>query len=91
MGPDLARHTAPATFSARMDAEHWLSDERRLVERGDWTPPTFRAGQKHRRSQAFGEYANGWLANRNLKPRTPRATRNCSTAHWPSCPVSRWH
>ena len=31
IGPDLARHTAPATFTARMDAEHWLADERRLI------------------------------------------------------------
>lgn len=69
-GPDLARHTAPVTFSARMDAEYWLANERRLVERGDWTPPKFRAAQKHSRTQTFGEYATGWVEHRNVKPRT---------------------
>jgi hypothetical protein len=34
-GPDLARHVAPATFSSRMDAEHWLANERRLIERDE--------------------------------------------------------
>src|SRR5271166_606883 len=38
-GPDLARHYAPATFTSRMDAEHWLAAERRLIERDEWTPP----------------------------------------------------
>ena len=31
-GPDKVRHTTAATFTKRMDAEHWLSDERRLIE-----------------------------------------------------------
>lgn len=29
--PDLARHTAPVTFTARMDAEAWLAAERGLM------------------------------------------------------------
>jgi integrase len=69
-GPDLARHHAPATFSARMDAEHWLASERRLIERDEWTPPAHRAAVQHRRGTPFSEYASGWLAQRNLKPRT---------------------
>ena len=32
IGPDLCRHYAPATFGTRMDAQHWLSDERRLID-----------------------------------------------------------
>ncbi len=32
-GPDRARHYAPTTFTSRMDAEGWLRDERRLIER----------------------------------------------------------
>jgi hypothetical protein len=69
-GPDMARHTAPVTFSARMDAEYWLADERRLVERGDWTSPKFRAAQKHACTKTFGEYATSWIEHRNVKPRT---------------------
>lgn len=70
VGPDLARHTAPATFTRKMDAEHWLADERRLIEFGDWTPPKMRTAARHSRSQAFGDYADAWLESRNLKPRT---------------------
>lgn len=69
-GPDLARHYAPATFTSRMDAEHWLADERRLIERDEWTPPAHRAAAQHRRGTPFSEYATGWLDQRNLKPRT---------------------
>jgi len=39
VGKDLLRHPAPMTFTSRMDAERWLSDERRLMEWGNWTPP----------------------------------------------------
>lgn len=75
MGPDLARHTAPATFTSRMDAEAWLADERRLIEPGDWTPPKLRAATKHSRQQTLGQYADGWLETRKLKPRTRRGYR----------------
>lgn len=53
-----------------MDAEHWLADERRLIERGEWTPPAHRAAVQHRRGTPFSEYATRWLDQRNLKPRT---------------------
>lgn len=38
-GPDLARHAAPSTLTAKIDAEAWLAAEQRLIERGQWTPP----------------------------------------------------
>ena len=39
VGPDLARHYAPSTFGAKVDAEGWLADEKRLIEKDEWTPP----------------------------------------------------
>ncbi|ORW29191.1 hypothetical protein AWB91_24520 [Mycobacterium paraense] len=69
-GPDLARHHAPATFTSRMDAEHWLASERRLIERDEWTPPALRSAAVRSRGKTFGDYATGWLDQRNLKPRT---------------------
>ncbi|CQD10677.1 phage integrase family protein [Mycobacterium europaeum] len=69
-GPDLARHHAPATFTSRMDAEHWLASERRLIERDEWSPPAHRSATQHRRGTPFSDYATGWLDQRNLKPRT---------------------
>ena len=42
-GPDLKRHTAPTTFSAKIDAEGWLASERRLTEDSEaWRPPKTR-------------------------------------------------
>lgn len=72
LGPDLARYNAPTTFAAREDAEAWLASERRLVsgEAGSrWTPPAQRAARRDTRLR-FGEYAERWLQERNLKPRT---------------------
>lgn len=53
-----------------MDAEHWLASERRLIERDEWTPPALRSAAAKSRGKTFGEYALGWLDQRNLKPRT---------------------
>lgn len=66
IGPDLARHTAPGTFEAKMDGEEWLAAERRLITADDWLPP----GQRKRVGVTFGDYAGRWLEGRELKPRT---------------------
>jgi hypothetical protein len=66
-GPDLTRHSAPATFSAKMDGEHWLAEERRLIERGQWTPPKARAAQRNAQGVTLSEYAGRWIEQRNLK------------------------
>jgi hypothetical protein len=71
MGPDGVRHNAPRTFDARIDAEAWLSDERRLLTAGTWTSPSDRAaGVVRRQVLTLDTYAATWLADRPLKPRT---------------------
>ncbi|MGV0795957.1 site-specific integrase [Mycolicibacterium elephantis] len=70
IGPDLARHNAPRTFTAKMDAEGWLADERRLVEYGDWTPPAARAAQKQAHATTVTSYAKRWIEHRQVKART---------------------
>jgi len=42
LGPDLARYVGPKTFQARIDAEGWLAQERRLIETDRWIPPNVR-------------------------------------------------
>lgn len=66
MGPDKARHAAPLTFTAKVDAEGWLRDERRLIENETWTSPAARAAEKARleASPIFKDYAEEWVANR---------------------------
>jgi len=68
-GPDVALHYAPSTFETKMDAEAWLVDERRIIAKGAWLPPTARK-QGHSRSITLAGYAPTWLADRTLKPRT---------------------
>lgn len=63
-GPDLTRHTAPITFDTKGDAEAWLSVQRTNIVRDEWTP------QARKAPMTFGQYAETWLAERDLKPRT---------------------
>lgn len=64
------RHNAPKTFSAKIDAERWLSDELRLIERGEWTPPADRTAAKRAKVITVREYAETWHAERDLAPKT---------------------
>ena len=75
IGPDMARHNAPGTFTARADAEGWIAVERRLIEWDEWMPPALRrAKQLHDDTQTLRTYADTWLpertAVRGLKPKT---------------------
>ena len=73
-GPDARLHNAPHTFDARLDAEAWLTDERRLISSDIWTSPASRTAQTNAgQALTFGGYAGRWLEHRDLKPRT-RAT-----------------
>lgn len=65
-GPDLVRHTAPVTFDTKGDAETWLAMRRTDIARGAWMPPARAASA----ALTFGSYANSWLTERTLKPRT---------------------
>jgi integrase len=70
-GPDLKRHSAPYTFDTKLDAEAWLVDERRLLVTTDWTPPAIRALPPEVDTQLlFGVYAETWLEERPVRPRT---------------------
>jgi hypothetical protein len=69
-GPDLARHCAPVTYSTRMDAEHWLASERRLIERDEWSAPRIRADGHRAKSKTLGDFATEWIETRTLKQRT---------------------
>lgn len=68
-GPDTALHYAPSTYEAKIDAEGWLTDERRLIAAGAWTPPEHRSALTAK-SLTVAAYAGPWLADRPLKPRT---------------------
>jgi integrase len=70
VGPDGRRHTADATFTTKLDAEAWLAAERRLVESGGWSSPAARRAAREAAQLTVADYADRWLAERELKPRT---------------------
>lgn len=77
IGPDLQRHTAPVTFTTKLDAEAWFASERRLTERDEWTTPASRAvipeAEEAPASLTFREYVSQvWLYEVDLRPLTRR-------------------
>lgn len=81
-GPDGRVYLAPATFAAKIDAEGWLHERRREIDRDLWNPPTqeTKAATKARQL-TFSTYAEEWLSHRDLKPRTRGHYRNILDAH----------
>lgn len=74
-GPDTALHNAPSTFESGEDAEEWLAAERRRVTAGEWVAPKARAAVKAG-ALRFGPYAESWIVDRALKPRTRQHYRS---------------
>lgn len=74
LGPDLARYVGPKTFQARIDAEGWLAQERRLIETDRWIPPNARDACRTSRVtlQAFAADAipRRRVRGESLRPRT---------------------
>lgn len=66
VGPDKLRHAAGTTFTTRGDAEAWLAMRHAELTRGVWMPPA----TTHPGAVTFTVYAQRWLAERELKPRT---------------------
>lgn len=67
-------HKAAHTFVTREDAEAWLTDERRLISAGAWSPPDERrqaAALAAATRRTFEDYARAWLDGRHdLRPST---------------------
>jgi integrase len=82
VGPDLGRHNAPTTYSARMDGEAWLAAERRLIERGEWTSPKVRASAHTARGISVSDYLHNWIAQRaNISDGTRYTYQNNLRVH----------
>jgi integrase len=69
--PDGRRFAAPQTFDAKIDADSWLLDRRRELQLGTWTDPAASPDPAPIvRVVTVGEYAEAWVRDRRLKPRT---------------------
>lgn len=66
LSPDGLRRTHAETFTTKGDADGWLAGIRVDLERGDWRPAVLAAAP----AQLLEDYAESWLAGRDLKPRT---------------------
>ncbi|WP_141339625.1 site-specific integrase [Ornithinimicrobium kibberense] len=82
VGPDTVLHSAPTTFESKIDAEMWLAAEHRLIAQDDWvTPKSRRSRVQEARTSTLGEYAERWLQQRELKPRTRDHYRSLLERH----------
>ena len=78
LGPDANLYIAPSTFDAKIDAEAWLTDRRREIDRNLWSP---RSGQEDRPGASFGDYSEAWLEQRGIKDRTREHYRKLLDNH----------
>ncbi len=69
-----AKIAAAATFAAKAHAEVWLADRRREIDENRWNPG---AAERTRTRVTFADYAETWLAARQVGGRPLKArTRN---------------
>lgn len=73
-GPDGMDRPAPQTFATKTDADVWLTMKEAEIHRGDWIDPD---GGKI----LFGTYADTWLNDHVLKPRTDELYRGLLKNH----------
>lgn len=73
-GPDGRDRAAPRTFERKRDAERWLVLKEAEIRKGDWINPD--AGKV-----PFSEYAEAWINDRVLKPRTEDLYRGLLKNH----------
>lgn len=76
-GPDGRRYTAPISFVTLRDARAWLSIQQADIIRKAWTP----SEAAKRPTESFGTYAETWLAERDLAPRTREHYRKLLDQH----------
>jgi hypothetical protein len=62
-GPDGLLYPAPMTFQRKGDAERWLALLEAEIVGGNWSSPTARRID-------LGDYADRWVRERQLQPRT---------------------
>jgi hypothetical protein len=66
VGPDHERHNAPTTFETNGDANTYLSIMETKITTSRWDPTV----DDQDKSLTVAAYADPWLADRDLKPRT---------------------
>ncbi|SIJ03698.1 phage integrase family protein [Mycobacteroides abscessus subsp. bolletii] len=96
IGPDNVRHFAPTTFEFKIDAEEWLTQERRAIQNAIsslppvgssgtqlvWLSPSERLNLATEvNRETLEQYGKRWIEQRNLKPRTKIHYNNLLEKH----------
>ncbi len=64
VGPDGERHTAPMTYSAKIDAQAWLAAQQTAIAQGKWSPAAVLAEQAAQKAVTLQDYAERWMRER---------------------------
>ncbi|BBY08166.1 tyrosine-type recombinase/integrase [Mycobacterium noviomagense] len=78
-GPDGRRYKAPTLFLTKREARAWLSLRHAEIVRKAWEPPD--AQRPPTPKLTFAEYAEQWMAQRDLKQRTREHYRKLLDDH----------
>lgn len=89
-GPDGRRYTAPTLFLAQKDARGWLALRQAEIIKNTWLPPEAVAAQPSasKLKLTLAVYANQWLEQRELKPRTREHYRKLLDDHILASPLA---
>jgi len=83
-GPDLQRHRAADTFTAKAHAEGWLASQRKAIDAGTWRTPAEVAAASY---TTLTQFAEAWVEARELKPRTRVEYRRLVAATIATSPI----
>jgi integrase len=76
-GPDGLMRPAATTFDTKLDATAWLTRQTQDVDRGMWAEPH----KPQQGGDTLAQYAEQWLASRDLKPTTRQHYRRILAFH----------
>lgn len=85
-GPDGRRYKAPTLFLTKREARSWLSLRQAEIIRKAWEPPE--AAELKPAKMTFADYAEQWLAERDLKDRTREHYRKLLDHHLLEAPFA---
>lgn len=69
LGPDGKRYAK--TFTHLEDAKYWQATERRLIDQGEWSPPSVRQRRKNAAALTVTEWAEQRIAAWSTRSRAP--------------------
>jgi integrase len=85
-GPNGRRYKAPTLFLTKREARAWLSLRQAEIVRKAWEPPE--ATEQKPARTTFADYAEQWLAERDLKDRTREHYRKLLDQHLLEAPFA---